>query len=894
MKKNSVVKVISIILLFLFVFLQNSIYAKELTISLFIGEKKAIVNFQQVTLDVAPIIRENRTFVPIRFIAETFGAKVSWKEEENNSGEGTIELFFVQENSSILLKMHTQLTLVIIETKSKNQMIPDVTTKQLESTPFIKKPENRTMVPIRFISELLSAKVTWFAETQEIKISKEEFLSPVFALDFSANHPEIEWEKQIHGEYHQFGSFIQQTVDNCFIITGTTTHLNSTKILVIKLSQTGEVLWQNLYYKEMINYGVAIFQTPDNGYILFGNTISDKSKKSHIFILKLNWEGLVLWDKIIEKELDELIYAVKPTKDRGFILCGQTESDLNQSEDAFLTKMDPSGNIEWEKKYSKPGSDLAKDCIQTEDNGYICIGSSLNTNGRLQIYIIKTDSFGNLLWQKTFGKNGNFIGNSVVETQDKGLLMLAETDSFSSNEGIYLQKLDSFGQTLWEKYYEGSKSTIGYSIEKTNSGYFMITGATNVTIDDLLDFSGNADAYFLFVDSYGNKVWDKILTGDQHDLLIKIIRTSDLGFIACGRSSSNENSILSVFLVKLSPIQEEKPLLDVNPLHINFGIVEKNSPKITSFVTISNNGSENLTGYIHSDDSWILLSDKTFIIPTFGSLKVLVSLDPLNMNEGAYDGIINITSNGGLQRLKILCTIVDNSPKIKVNPIIIDFKTISYRKDIAAEFSIFNIGRKNLYGSIYTESLNFKIDPQTFLSNQQKVILTLLASKLKNGNYSETLLIKSNGGNETITVKYIVSFPVINMLLCINSPEVEINGKKIFFDQKNLKIVPFITNGRTMVPLRFISEAFGAEIFWDSFTKKIHLKITEKEIQIQLQVNNSNALINQKPTTLDVPPIIFEQRVYVPIRFIAEAFGATVLLEKNNEHNSCVKIFYEK
>jgi hypothetical protein len=895
MGKKALLAFVIILSLFLYFIIPPFVFGESLSIVLQIGYKQARVNDTLVILDVAPLLQESRTFVPIRFIAETFGAKVSWKEDRDESGEGLIKLLFVYPNkSSMQIKMHTQIKLVMIEYLKPGDLIPDVVTQDLDSAPFVKKPENRTMVPLRFISELLQAQVTWISDLKEIRISKENIYPQATRASFAGNHPEVEWERKIKGSTSQFASFIQQTVDGGYILTGTSIQKEETKISVMKLNNQGEVLWQSYYSKNEVNYGVAIYQTSDNGYLLFGNTLSGKDQKSNIYVVKINWDGLVLWDKQIGEELDDRIYAVKPTKDQGFILCGQTESSSNQEEDAFLIKMDVSGNIEWQKIYEKQGIDLAKDCIPLEDNGFAFIGSSVNSKGIVQVLVTKTDSTGNHLWQKTFGEKGNFIGNSIVETPDKGFVLLAETDTFSSFEGIYLMKIDTFGQVLWEKYYEGSQSTIGYSIEKTNSGYYMIAGATNLSIDDLLTYSGTADAYFLFVDSYGNKVWDKILRGDKHDLLSKVIRTTDLGFMACGRTSSNDEEILTVYLVKLTPIQEDKPLLEINPLYVNFGLLEKKSTRITSFITISNNGAQNLSGYLQTDDPWILLSDKTFIIPTFGNLKVLVSINPADMEEGAYDGQISVTSNAGSQRIKILCTIVDNSPRLFVDPIKIDFKNVTMRKNITLQLSLYNLGRQNLYGSVQSDSPFIKIDPINFVSNQQKVSITLLTAKLKNGTYQELIKVQTNGGTISVPVFYQISFPVIKMVLCINNPKAEIDGKTISFDPKNPKIVPFILNGRTMVPIRFISEAFGAEVFWDSFAKKIYLKVPSKEIQIVLQVNNSSVLINQKQTKLDVPPIIFEGRVYVPIRFIAEAFGAIVSLEKNTYQESCVKIIYEK
>ena len=180
------------------------------------------------------------------------------------------------------------------------------------------------------------------------------------------------------------------------------------------------------------------------------------------------------------------------------------------------------------------------------------------------------------------------------------------------------------------------------------------------------------------------------------------------------------------------------------------------------------------------------------------------------------------------------------------------------------------------------------------MANEQTITITLLPANIKNGEYKDTLKVQTNGGNQDIPILCSIAFPIINIRICIGSGIADIDGKQIPFDKDNPKISPFIVNGRTMVPLRFISEAFGSEIFWESFTKKIYLKLPSKEIQMMLEVNNPKVLINQQTKILDVPPLIFEKRVYVPIRFIAEGFGATVSVVKSGGDASCVQILYEQ
>ncbi|HOK18240.1 MAG TPA: copper amine oxidase N-terminal domain-containing protein [Caldisericia bacterium] len=118
----------------------------------------------------------------------------------------------------------------------------------------------------------------------------------------------------------------------------------------------------------------------------------------------------------------------------------------------------------------------------------------------------------------------------------------------------------------------------------------------------------------------------------------------------------------------------------------------------------------------------------------------------------------------------------------------------------------------------------------------------------------------------------------------INNPIGYVNNKKI-----ELETPPIIVNNRTMVPLRFIIENFGGDIYWNSTDSSIKIVFPEKEIL--MWVNNSTAYINGKKYILDSPPIIIGGRTLVPVRFVVEALGAYVFW---NSTDSGVTIIYEK
>ncbi len=136
----------------------------------------------------------------------------------------------------------------------------------------------------------------------------------------------------------------------------------------------------------------------------------------------------------------------------------------------------------------------------------------------------------------------------------------------------------------------------------------------------------------------------------------------------------------------------------------------------------------------------------------------------------------------------------------------------------------------------------------------------------------------SSGNSKEIKRKVILSKEVSKVIieLYVGKKSASINGL-----QKEIDAPPFIKDGRTLVPIRFIAEAFGAEVQWDGTTKTVRIYLNSKNIKIILQINNKIAYVNENKIILDVPPLIKDGRTFVPIRFIAESFGAEVKWDGN-------------
>ena len=182
--------------------------------------------------------------------------------------------------------------------------------------------------------------------------------------------------------------------------------------------------------------------------------------------------------------------------------------------------------------------------------------------------------------------------------------------------------------------------------------------------------------------------------------------------------------------------------------------------------------------------------------------------------------------------------------------------------------------KHGFYSRMESLTMVLKMKPGTQVSLQDKKStvpgsgILFFPINLSPGKNEMTLnLIHPNYHAEKIVIR-IQAYLLIQLILDHVVPL--ING----VPQAPLEAAPFLMNGRTMVPIRFISEAMGAKVDYDSATRTI--TINYEETIIIMQYNNLEATINGKTVIMDAPYTIRSARSFVPIRFIAEAFGAKV------------------
>ena len=353
--------------------------------------------------------------------------------------------------------------------------------------------------------------------------------------------PEIEWERTFGGQDYNYAFSVQETTDGGYIVAGGTGASSArTKVYLVKTDTEGNLVWEKTFF-ERSGFAFSVQETTDGGYIVAGETSSIGAGSRDVYLVKTDTEGNLVWEKTFGGTFADCAFSVQETRDGGYILAGRTNSFGAGRNDVYLVKTDREGNLLWEKTFGGEGQDAAYSVQETAAGGYILAG--LTDAESRDVYLLKTDSDGNRVWEKTFGGEGYDQAYSVQETTDGGYIVAGSWIPRDSRVGtrMTLMKTDSEGNGVWEK----ALGCGARSVQETTDGGYIVAG------------SGPQDCFSSFylakADSRGNLVWESTFGLRQHAARC-VQQTTDGGYIVAGGERT------PVYLVKFAPEESTRNL----------------------------------------------------------------------------------------------------------------------------------------------------------------------------------------------------------------------------------------------------------------------------------------------------------------------------------------------
>ncbi|MBI5116565.1 hypothetical protein HZA56_08850 [Candidatus Poribacteria bacterium] len=392
----------------------------------------------------------------------------------------------------------------------------------------------------------------------------------VFLFISVARAQSLDWDKTFGGASSDEGECVQQTTDGGYIIVGVTRQ----DVLLIKTDPLGNKLWDRTFGGAGYDYGECVQQTTDGGYIIAGWTDSYGAGGRDVWLIKTDSSGNKLWDRTLGGAVNDHGYDVQQTIDGGYIIAGETWGE--GAYDVLLIKTDSLGNKLWDKTFGLGRvNDHALSVQQTTDGGYIIAGGTGNTmpsgSALYNAWLIKTDSLGNKLWDKTFGEaSTDDRGNSVQQTTDGGYVIAGSARGADvylvGPHDVWLIKTDSLGNKLWDKTFgEASTDDHGNSVQQTTDGGYIIAGS-------ILSDDGKGATWLIKTDSSGNKLWDKTFGGPSYGSSYavgnSVQQTTDGGYIIAGETLLYGKGATDVWLIK---VRSDLTQIDlVSPANMSF------------------------------------------------------------------------------------------------------------------------------------------------------------------------------------------------------------------------------------------------------------------------------------------------------------------------------------
>ena len=328
------------------------------------------------------------------------------------------------------------------------------------------------------------------------------------------------------------------------------------------VAQLPEITKQRILRYSNSNDALRVIKiTPDMGFIAGVSSNSsagfDKSQPSKggndFWVYKASRNGMLQWEKTIGGSLNDNIKSLVVTSDGGYLLAGEsaspvsgdkTEASINS--DIWIVKLDANGNIVWQNTIQGAAQDSVASVIEAKDGGYYILGTSTSgigydktsvNYGSTDLWLIKVNSSGNVVWDKGFGGTGAdvVLYPDLIEYFDNGDLLLgaSSTSGVSGNKTVgnlgsydfWLLRCDTSGSVKWQKSIGGNSDDQLTDVQKVKGNGFLLSSssASELSVNKSQNYFGypspmqKYDYWVMKIDTSGSIIWEKTIGGILND-----------------------------------------------------------------------------------------------------------------------------------------------------------------------------------------------------------------------------------------------------------------------------------------------------------------------------------------------------------------------------------------
>jgi uncharacterized delta-60 repeat protein len=283
--------------------------------------------------------------------------------------------------------------------------------------------------------------------------------------------------------------------------------------LVLRLDRAGEVLWQQELGGRGTDQVYGVVLDAAEGIVVAGHTRSHGRGVSDIWVVRLDPKGRVTWDRTFGGGKEGRARAIAATEDGGSLVVGFVAPNTSTDSDAFVMRLDHEGSLLWDKRFGGPGHDGFFDVAVLADGSIAAAGHTKRGGSTgFDFWVVRMDEDGTLLWEKQVSRGLWEAATAVVTSAESGLLVVGVTsaDSFGLDDAWILQ-FDSQGQLLWQRVVGRDGQQKAWAAGRQPSGNLVVVIATTS------GGKGSTDAQLLGLDDAGNILWEQVYGGELWD-----------------------------------------------------------------------------------------------------------------------------------------------------------------------------------------------------------------------------------------------------------------------------------------------------------------------------------------------------------------------------------------